>query len=167
MSRFSPRALAESSIIAAAGRAAVKGVVRASTGARASIRETNRRLAIGLRRAPAAPDPSSADLEALVKDSRTMRALIAIANVPIAAWHDARVKQWLDSFFALDLVMRFRLGGVALLTAVITHIVVIAAIGVHTFASGWATRAVAAAAALVLIAWPQAFAAAWKDRASR
>lgn len=159
--------LTDSSVAVAVIRRLARGIVRGVSKTVTAAKQTNARMAIGLRREPKSPPASSEQLEALIKDSRTVRALVALASAPIAAWQHARAKRLLDAFTAIEPTARIRLVGCALFTAVVTHTAVIAAIGVHTFGVGWVTRVIAAAAAAALMAWPGVFAAAWKDRASR
>src|SRR5262245_26740032 len=148
--------------------AAVRGMGRGMWNLVAAARQTQQRIAVGLRSPERTSQPASgAELETLLKDSRVVRALITVAGLPLHAWRHSRARGVVDGVAALDLAERIRLIGIAALAAIAAHPIVLAAIGVHTFALGWTTRAVAAGAALALVARPEPFAAAWKDRVSR
>lgn len=131
------------------------------------IRQTNARLAVGLRGRSVRPTATPEQLRMVADDSVTVRVLSRLVDIPVNAWNDAAARRLLDSILALDADVRVSLLGWMVLAAVVTHVVVVAVLGVRVYLLGWGTRAVLAALAIALIARPSAFAAALRDRRSR
>lgn len=151
---------AESSIVVRAGSRAVARCA-------AWVRQTNARLAVGLRGRSTQPTASPEQLRMVTDDSVAVRVLSHLIDIPVNAWQDASAKRLLDSMLALDVVVQMSLLGWMLLAAVVTHIVIMAAVGTRVYLLGWSTRAALAALAIALIARPAAFGAAWRERHAR
>jgi hypothetical protein len=159
--------VADSSIFINGGRRLSRASAAAARRFVGWYRETNRRIGVGLRRGRGTAPRSSAQIDALFADSRIVRAIVAFMTFWGHAWQHAVAKRAIDDLLALDLGLRCRLLGQMLLAAVVTHVVVLAALRVPVFMLGWSLRAVLALLALALILRPDVFASAWKDRASR
>jgi len=162
------REVFEGSMLLGAVRQVGRSVLRPVRRAAQWLQQTNARIAVGLRgRGAPAPPPAPEQFDAIVSDSRVVRALSACVNAPFDAWEGARTRRFVDAVLALDLAVRVRLIGWALLVAVLTHTVVMAVLRVHVFQLGWTFRGVVAVAATILMWRPDVFAAAWRDRAHR
>jgi hypothetical protein len=84
-----------------------------------------------------------------------------------AAWQDARFTAWLRQARGDDVASRARVGGIALVAAVLTHSAWFAVFGIDVSALDWILRA-ALVAGGVMAAWrPEVLAAAANDRARR
>ncbi len=84
-----------------------------------------------------------------------------------AAWQDARFTAWLRQAWGDDVASRVRVGGIALVAAVLTHSAWFAVFGIDVSALGWGLRA-ALVAGGVAAAWrPEALADAVNDKARR
>jgi hypothetical protein len=152
----------------ALGRAAESSVVvRALARGAAWCRETNGRVAAGVRSRTDRPAATPEQLRMVADDSVVVRTLTRLIDLPVKAWQHATAKRLFDSVLSLDLAVRMSLLGWMLLAAIVTHVVVVAALGVPVSVLGWSTRAVLALLAVALIVRPAVFAAAWRDRHER
>ena len=147
---------------AAESSAVLRNVVRCSTW----LRQTNARLAVGFR-SRSRPSASPEQLRMLAEDSLTVRALSRLVDIPVDAWHDSSARRLVDGILTLDLAVRMSLLGWMVLAAIVTHIVILATLGIRVYLLGWAMRLVLLLLAIALIARPAAFAAAWRDRRER
>lgn len=103
----------------------------------------------------------------LADDSATVRFLSRAVDAPATAWDHSRIKQGIDGLLTLPFPLRLKLAGYALLTAVFTHAILTAALGIAVHALGWTTRGMLVLMSLILVLRPDACAAAWRERSSR
>jgi hypothetical protein len=73
----------------------------------------------------------------------------------------------LNPILGLDLVGRVCMAGCMIAVAVITHTVLLAALGVPVHEIGWGIRAGVLLSSMVVARWPDTFAAAWIARTTR
>lgn len=106
-------------------------------------------------------------LEALFANSRVVAALLSLLGSPSAAPREAKAKRLLDPVLTLDLPSRVRTVGFVVVVAVLTHTLLLAALGVPVAALGWGIRAGLVAAGLIVVWRPGAPAAAWRDRTAK
>lgn len=152
------------------GRAAdSSAVVRAVRGVRTVLRRNRARIVAGL------GDPWSDQAEirevervrTVLSTSRLARLLSALVMGPVIASRQAHIRRFLDPLVSQDLPAKIRTGSCAIIVAVVTHTVLLAALGVPVHTLGWTTRAGLVVAGLIGLRWPEPFAAAWKDRQTR
>lgn len=106
-------------------------------------------------------------LRQVVSDSWIVVTVLRGTRAAGAAWHDARVTAWLRRASGGDTASMARVGGVALMAAVLTHSAWFVAFGMDVSALGWSLRA-ALLAGGVAAAWrPEALANAVNDKARR
>jgi hypothetical protein len=148
------RAIAESAIWAA-----VVTVVRRT-------RRTRERIIAGLggRWSAQCASDTSQKLNAVASDSRLINGLSTLFNLLSIAWADCRVKRWADPIVGVVLLERIRMFGLIMIIAVVTHTVLLAALGVPVREVGWGIRVLLLAAGLFAIKHPRPFAAAWNHR---
>lgn len=103
-------------------------------------------------------------LNALVADRRIVAVLSSLVTATLTAGRDAGARRMVAPFFDLDLPARVRAGGCVVVIAVLTHIVLLAVIGVPVHAFGWGIRVGLVAAGLAVVWRPGAPSAAWRDR---
>lgn len=105
-----------------------------------------------------------ARLKTLAGHSRVVGSFDSLMAWSEAAWDRSKVHQALQAVFPVDLSTRMQVVGVMLVSAVIAHALLLAAIGEAVHALGWSVRASLSIVALTLVRWPDRWAAAWIDR---
>ena len=93
-----------------------------------------------------------------------VRTLESYVSAFASAWNGAAVRRLADWALTLPVEDRSRMIGVILVTAVLTHIVILALLGEPVHALGWSTRVGLLAAGVFAFRWPEVFAAAWRDK---
>lgn len=127
---------------------------------------THARILIGLG-GPTTPEAGARQSErlmALTADSR----LVSLLESWIAAASDAGRSSWTRRAFSgtsqLDVRGRVRLAGLALVVAVIAHVLFFLAVGMTVTWIGWTTRITLLSLGLTVFWTPGMWAAAWLDR---
>jgi hypothetical protein len=166
LSRFDRRSILESSLLVRAVVRATGMVASIGHGTLTWIRQTNERLIRGLRERRRSSNPPIEELQTITDDSVTVRFVSRVVDAPAVAWDHSRIKQWVDALLSFPLAVRMRLAGEVVLTAVVTHVIVMAALGVAVHTLGWTMRVLLALLAIALMLRSEAFAAAWRERVS-
>lgn len=167
---FVARAVDSSAVVGLARRMAAGSVVCAVVAlAVRSLHEMDARIVVGLRGGwSRQQEPLTAErLHALAADSRVVAALWAFVNGPSAALPGARVTRLLSPILRLTVPDRVRMAGIAIIIAVLTHVLVMVIFGVPVQAVGWSVRAGLVAEGMIAVWWPGALASAWKDRTTQ
>ena len=107
---------------------------------------------------------SAEHIAALTRQSRFVAILSSVVNMPFDAWPESGVARKLECVFRLDLNTRFRLIGWIIATSVITHVVLLGALGVPVDFLGWSVRVLLLVASALVIWRPGALASAWTTR---
>ena len=103
-------------------------------------------------------------LESVAASSRVVALLTSTMDASAVAYRNAGLTKMLHPFLALDVETRVQMAAWVVVTATLTHIVLLEMFGVRTEVLGWGIRTALLAAGL-LVAWrPAAIAAAWQDR---
>lgn len=110
---------------------------------------------------------SAAHLRQVAGDSALVATLSRVQSAVDAAWQDAGSTAWLRRVSQVDLASKARAGGVALVTAVLTHMAWHAVFGIKVSVLGWSLRAALVAAGAAAVWWPEVLAAAVNDKAGR
>jgi hypothetical protein len=110
---------------------------------------------------------SVAHLRRVVGDSALVATLSRSITVAGVAWQDARVTAWLRRAWQVDVASKARVGGVALVTAVLTHVAWHAIFGIDTSLLGWSLRAALVAAGAAAAWRPEVLADAVDDKVGR
>lgn len=144
-------------------------VVRRTASVTQWLRQTRQRIAIGL--GDAWSDRQEMReverIRDLVSTSRIAAVLSALVTAPILASREARVRRLLDPLRRLELREQIRTASCAIVVAAFTHTALLALLGVPVHVLGWTMRMVLVAVGAIGLRWPEAFAAAWKDRQER
>jgi hypothetical protein len=96
-----------------------------------------------------------------------MRALSLVFTAPQLAWDETRTKRAMDSAIRVGSVEKFRTLGLLVITALITHTVLLAGSGIRVHAVGWSFRAGVLAAGVFAFRRAERLAAAWNHRRTR
>ena len=130
------------------------------------LRRTRERIVVGLggKRSAQQTTRDSQQLDALAADSRLIAALSSLWTIPSIAWRESGVKHLLDPILGMDLLNRTRMSGCIIVIAVMTHTVLLAVLGVPVHEVGWAIRGGLVVVCVIVVRWPEPFAAAWRDR---
>jgi hypothetical protein len=110
---------------------------------------------------------SVAHLRRVVDDSALVATLSRVLSAVDAAWQDAAFTGWVRRTWQVDVASRARVGGVALVTAVLTHVAWHVIFGIDVSVLGWSLRAALVAAGAAAAWWPEVLAAAVHDKAGR
>jgi hypothetical protein len=139
---------------------------QAVVGATRWLRQTRIRIVTGVKiEAPVAEQRRTTErLETVIASSRVIGRLASILDASAVAYRDAGLTKALGPLLSLDLETRVQMAAWIVVIATLTHIVLLAALGVPIQVLGWGVRTGLLVAAL-LVAWrPSAIAAAWRDR---
>jgi hypothetical protein len=134
----------------------------------ASLRRTRERIVAGLggEWSGEEAERSASRIDMLVVESRIIDTLRSWSGATSVARREARTRRMLDPILSLDRQARVRVGGEAIVIAVLTHTFLLAVLGVPVQSVGWSIRAGFVAAGLTLVCRPDALAAAWKDKST-
>jgi hypothetical protein len=105
-------------------------------------------------------------MSAFARESSVLSVIETIATAPAAGGRESKVKHALAAVGASP-VATFRFAGIALVVAVLTHIMLVAALGVPVGTLGWVFRISVATAGLMAASQSRVLAAAWIDKTSR
>lgn len=106
-------------------------------------------------------------LRQVLSDSSIVTTVVRVTRAAGAAWHDARVTAWLRQACGDDVASRMRVGGIALVAAVLTHSAWFVAFGIDVSTLGWGLRAALVAGGAAAVWRPEALADAVNDKARR
>jgi hypothetical protein len=104
---------------------------------------------------------------AIVRTSRVVATIEAAASRMHVAARHAQTRRTLDLLYRLDVAAKIRTGGLALVIAVLTHSLLLAAFGVPVHIGGWMFRIAVAVLGLAAVSGSHVLAAAWADRFTR
>jgi hypothetical protein len=139
---------------------------RALAGAARAMRRTHKRIIVGLGGGWSEDDASreSRALDALTADSRIIGGVSSLVMALPLAWKDTGIKRSLDAVIQVDLLERIKLLGILVITALTTHAVLLALLGLSLHEIGWGLRAGWLGVGLFALGRPEPLAAAWKSR---
>lgn len=106
-------------------------------------------------------------LRQVVGDSAIVTTLSRTARATAVAWQEARVTAWVRQAWLVDVASMVRMGGAALMAAVVTHVLWLAAFGIAVSPVGWMLRAALVAGGAAAAWRPDVVAAAVTDKAGR
>jgi CBS domain containing-hemolysin-like protein len=158
----------DSSAVVRLIRPAIAGsaVCAAAASALRSLRRTREGIVVGVggRRSARQAVRTNQQLDAMAADSRVIDALSSLLTAPSVARREAGAARLLDLVLGLDLLERIRISAYIIVVAVMTHTVLLAVLGVPVHEVGWGIRAGLLVGCVILVRWPESFAAAWRDR---
>jgi hypothetical protein len=151
------RWLTAESVVCGAIASVVQGVLRFDSAVGAGLRGSW---------SPARSARREERMSAFARESRILSVIETIATAPAAGGRESKVKHVLETVGA-NPAATFHFAGMALVVAVLTHIMLFAALGVSVGTLGWIVRIGVATAGFMTASQSRVLAAAWIDKTSR